>query len=170
MRYLIVGDIHGCVDQFREYYNIFSNVDKVIFVGDYVDRGYNSLLCLKLAMELDNGITLLGNHEIKYYLRFLKGNIDYIPRDIDISRKMEFWDTLLKLMYRYGKPKNFYKDDNIFVSHAPSFLWQHNIDGNDRILTHGLKTDRRNEDGYKIVALPEELYNGEVSQKPIVYG
>lgn len=170
MLYLVVGDIHGCVDQLREYYKLFSQVDKVIFVGDYVDRGYNSLLCLKLCMELENGITLIGNHEIKYYLRFLKGNVDYIPRDIDVSDKMKFWDTLLKLLYRYGKPKKFYKDDNIFVSHSPSFLWQHEVEEDDRMLTHGLKLDQQNNDGYKIVALPETLYNGEVSTKPIIYG
>lgn len=68
----IVGDLHG---QFFDLINLFSSggwppETSYVFLGDFVDRGHNSvetltlLLCLKL--KYPGHITLLrGNHEVR---------------------------------------------------------------------------------------------------------
>lgn len=68
----VVGDIHG---QFHDLVELFKiNGDppqsNYVFLGDYVDRGYNSvetielLMCLKLKFP-DRIILIRGNHETK---------------------------------------------------------------------------------------------------------
>ena len=64
----IIGDIHGEIKQLKiiiDKINYDPAQDKLIFVGDYVDRGADSYQVYKYIKELDNGknIFLRGNHE-----------------------------------------------------------------------------------------------------------
>ncbi len=67
----VVGDIHGDIDSFssiKKFINELKSNEKVIFLGDYVDRGGHSteVICglLELAISLQEKIILLrGNHE-----------------------------------------------------------------------------------------------------------
>lgn len=75
MRTIIIGDIHGC------YYTLISLLDKInldkqndriIFLGDYIDRGKNSFEVVEYLMKLQKEMTkercicLLGNHEYMF--------------------------------------------------------------------------------------------------------
>ncbi|EAY19961.1 Serine/threonine protein phosphatase alpha-1 isoform, putative [Trichomonas vaginalis G3] len=72
----IVGDIHG---QYHDLLRIFDknkdpSVTNYLFMGDYVDRGVNSLetICLLFAYKLkrpENFFLLRGNHECSYINR-----------------------------------------------------------------------------------------------------
>lgn len=67
-RTIIIGDIHGCIDEFNELliklsYN--SIEDRLILVGDLVDRGPNSVAVVSRAREL-NLECVMGNHEHKF--------------------------------------------------------------------------------------------------------
>ncbi len=68
-RTIIVSDIHGCMEEFNELlekvrYN--KSNDKLILIGDYVDRGPASKEVVERTMELvlqDKAIALRGNHD-----------------------------------------------------------------------------------------------------------
>lgn len=87
----IIGDIHGCFDELHELlqnlgYDIRLQSDekslvshpdgrKVVFVGDYVDRGPKVVEVLKLVMDMQKNGTAIcvpGNHDMKL-ARALRG-------------------------------------------------------------------------------------------------
>jgi len=67
-RTIVVGDVHGCVDELRE---LLERVrfrraeDRLVLLGDLMDRGPSPVECVRLARELD-AECLLGNHEEKH--------------------------------------------------------------------------------------------------------
>jgi hypothetical protein len=113
LRNFIIGDLHGCLVEFKELldkinYNPLN--DRVILCGDLIDRGEDSVGCVKLARELDLEC-VLGNHEQRF-LKWFKGNkyLDPYPHytqfsddDVDFINRMPLY---LKL------------DDNSYVVHA----------------------------------------------------
>ena len=77
-RILAVGDIHGMYGKLialMEKVKFNPEEDILIFLGDYIDRGPQSLECLDYVMDLykqypERVVPLLGNHEamcINYY-------------------------------------------------------------------------------------------------------
>lgn len=70
MRLFAIGDIHGCINPFNDLLEKISltKEDKLILLGDYIDRGPNSKAVLDKIIELKqlgfNITPLLGNHEI----------------------------------------------------------------------------------------------------------
>lgn len=65
-RTLMISDIHGCIKQFNEllYVSKFNPLeDKLILLGDYVDRGPRSKETVERVIELvnnDNVVALRG--------------------------------------------------------------------------------------------------------------
>lgn len=65
-----IGDIHGCLEKILrllEALHYDSTTDRLIFLGDYIDRGPDSkgVLDLMLHLQRDNpaNVFLMGNHE-----------------------------------------------------------------------------------------------------------
>lgn len=70
MRCYVIGDIHGCLDELRYLVEALplESGDRLVFLGDYVDRGPNSKGVLSYILELQKHddlelICLKGNHE-----------------------------------------------------------------------------------------------------------
>jgi len=67
-RHIFIGDIHGCIDEFNELLKKVSynrDEDRVILLGDLIDRGPDSVAVVRKARELKLEC-VMGNHEHKY--------------------------------------------------------------------------------------------------------
>lgn len=67
-RYLVVGDVHGCLDELNELLKLASfkkGQDYLVFAGDLVDRGPDPVGCVRLARTL-GAVCVMGNHEEKH--------------------------------------------------------------------------------------------------------
>jgi serine/threonine protein phosphatase 1 len=76
----IVGDIHGCLDVFNRLMDKIDwepNKDRLIFLGDYIDRGKDSKGVVDYIIALTKCSAhvecLIGNHETNF-LEYLSGN------------------------------------------------------------------------------------------------
>ena len=72
-RTLAIGDIHGCLAPLEHLWKIIDPQpeDRIIFIGDYVDRGPDSkgVIDFVISLQPDFDITcLMGNHEEKFFL------------------------------------------------------------------------------------------------------
>lgn len=68
MRTIAIGDIHGCSQALASLLEILQPAadDRVVFLGDYVDRGPDSQGVLELILAIQEQcqvVPLLGNHE-----------------------------------------------------------------------------------------------------------
>lgn len=75
------GDSHGNIEQLEQVLSRipFTDDDLLVFLGDYIDRGDNSIECLKLVMDLskkENVVVLRGNHE-QMMLEFFDSGFSY---------------------------------------------------------------------------------------------
>lgn len=75
----IIGDIHGCLDMLKRLVEKIKwdpAKDKLIFVGDYIDRGPDPKgvvdYILSLMAESSRIQCLIGNHEV-IFLDYIKG-------------------------------------------------------------------------------------------------
>jgi diadenosine tetraphosphatase ApaH/serine/threonine PP2A family protein phosphatase len=101
---VVVGDLHGNIEDLLEiYFRYFDPGQRTfVFLGDYVDRGTNSvhvycfLMCLKIAFPA-NVVLLRGNHEFE-----------------EVCRGYGFKDECLK-KYKTCKPKCSENDDDVYT-------------------------------------------------------
>ena len=72
----VIGDVHGCfsaLDKLLDKIQLTAE-DRLIFLGDYVARGSDSLGVLRLIMGLPNAVCLFSNMADKsfHWQRYLK--------------------------------------------------------------------------------------------------
>jgi serine/threonine protein phosphatase 1 len=76
MRHIVIGDIHGCFDEFMELLGIVAptDSDQIIAIGDTVDRGPDSEKVLEFFRDTPNAVSIMGNHERKH-IRSARGEV-----------------------------------------------------------------------------------------------
>lgn len=150
-RNIIIGDIHGCTEEFDEMLKTLSynhESDRLILLGDLIDRGPDSVGMVRKAREM-NLECVMGNHEAKF-LKWSRSNkkiydkaafyTDFVNDDIDYIAKMPSYLKLnntiavhagLKLGISISGQK---KDDLLHIRYT-------DINGNfislKEVLTHG---------------------------------
>ncbi len=134
-----ISDIHGCSEQLKSLLKKIKDFDKLIFLGDYIDRGPNSKEVIDIIRDLQNKygdkiITLIGNHEdlcLKAY-----DNYDYClwrnPGNGGSQTLKNFnGDVPVEYLNWMRNLKLYYEDDYFYYVHAG--LRPHvEIEDNDR--------------------------------------
>ena len=76
-----IGDLQGCFDELTDLLELIRfdpGRDRLWFTGDLINRGPQSLACLRFVRELgDAAITVLGNHEL-HLLAIANGQVQYM--------------------------------------------------------------------------------------------
>ena len=99
MRNIIIGDVHGCLNELKNLLNEMEynpEDDRLIFVGDLIDRGPYSIETVQYIRDLSGRydvIAIMGNHEEKYvrYRHWMKENKETgktIPMHLPEIKKM----------------------------------------------------------------------------------
>jgi serine/threonine protein phosphatase 1 len=79
-RDLIIGDLHGCYDRLwklLEHIKYDVSVDRLLFVGDLVDRGPDNIKCLDM-ITMPGNYSVLGNHEDMMFNGILDRNFNML--------------------------------------------------------------------------------------------
>ena len=74
-----VGDVQGCLSELEALLNQidFSSSDRIIFLGDLINRGPDSLGTLRLIKSLgDQAIIVLGNHDLHFLAILFGGHVE----------------------------------------------------------------------------------------------
>ncbi len=115
LRTIIIGDVHGCIDEFTELLKKVqydNKTDEVILVGDLIDRGPDSVAVVRKCRELKLKCTL-GNHEIKF-LNWAKNSNSYPPDD----RKHYYYLNKDDIAYMNAMPLYIEISHNLYVIHG----------------------------------------------------
>ncbi len=115
-----IGDVHGCYDELQRLLariNFNENSDRLIFVGDLINRGPRSLAVLHFIKSLGDGAeVVLGNHDISllaYGLGVYHGRHSNFP-EILVNE-----DAHSLLAWLRQKPLLLYLPEmNVYVVHA----------------------------------------------------
>lgn len=170
MRILAISDIHGCHDELVELLNKVnydSNKDKLILLGDYVDRGKDPMKTLLLVGDLmDKGaIVLEGNHD-NMFKQLIKEERLFTALADRYYMKLGT-DITVKDYYRLSTEKK-ERIKEILDKLIPYYEY------NDYIFVHAgvnsnLSVDKN--DPYDLIWLRDEFYdNAAYSNKKVIFG
>lgn len=145
----IIGDVHGCVDELTSLleklgYGVRMEGQgearrarvtaaagrRVIFVGDFVDRGPRPADALRIAMamaEEGQALAVPGNHDSKL-MRWLEG------RNVQLTHGLA--ETAVEMQ---AQPESFRRQVHAFLSSLPYHLWLD--DGRLAVAHAGIRED-----------------------------
>ncbi len=125
-RIIAIGDIHGCADEFEELLVRVSPTgdDRVVLVGDQINRGPDSLRVMDIARSI-GATMLLGNHERRLMLAREGKRIKQLSEeDLDTFRKLrpEDWACMDSALLTLHLPE--YDTVIVHGGFAPGVDWR----------------------------------------------
>jgi len=128
MRHIIIGDIHGCIDELKLLIQKLElqQDDHLYFIGDLIDRGPDSPGVVKYARTLSEKyqvVLILGNHEEKF-LRYLHNK----AHDFYAMKNMKGIEEFDKLILQL---------DEADIKFLSSAYINYNISSQNICLVHG---------------------------------
>lgn len=125
-RLIAIGDIHGCHLEFAELLDRLEPTrdDRIVLLGDLVNRGPDSCRVLDLARE-HRALSLLGNHELRLLKYRRTGDRKYVKEhDLDTYERLrpQDWATLEAMPLTFEEPEL-----NVVLVHGgflPGEPWQ----------------------------------------------
>ncbi len=125
-RLIAIGDIHGCHAEFAELLDRLSLArdDRIILLGDLINRGPDSLKVLDLARNT-KALALLGNHELRLLNYRRTKDRNYLKENDDVTfaqLRPEDWTYIESMLVTYEVPEL----NTVFVhgGFLPSEPWQ----------------------------------------------
>lgn len=116
-RCIFIGDVHGCFDELKlllEKVGYNKENDRLIFVGDLINKGPKSLEVVQLAQSL-NAECIKGNHELRF-IEYVKKNENNRPKWDAI--KLQFGENLSRHVDWLDALPMYIEDDDFLVVHA----------------------------------------------------
>ncbi|MRJ06928.1 MAG: protein phosphatase [Epsilonproteobacteria bacterium] len=112
MRYVVYGDIHGCLEEWEELRRFVPKNSIEICVGDILDKGPFSIEALRYARK-NKILSVLGNHEFKHLRKWWGRNVI-----LDENQK-EVYSQLRKEDFEYLQSMPFFfKLNHLTILHA----------------------------------------------------
>ena len=121
MNTFVIGDIHGSFKQFIDLLkkiNYKQHEDKIILVGDLVNRGPESLAVLNYCMANPNITSVLGNHDLYLlHLMNIRKAEGSLKKVVEAENSEEIFKWLIKrpLMLEIFDQET---DNTFFITHA----------------------------------------------------
>lgn len=112
MKTFVIADVHGCLNELHQLLDktcIDLKKDRLIMLGDYIDRGEDSAGTVKWLMELKNG--KYGEHAV-----LLRGNHEQMVLESAITHNRSFW-TAEELRFFESLP-TYFEDEHFIYVHA----------------------------------------------------
>ena len=162
---IVVGDVHGCLIELEELLDKCSyrpDKDRLIFVGDLINRGEHSLEVLQLVYAL-GAECVLGNHEMALLKRFES------PSETRGDGLSEEIRERASFLIPWIRSWPFYIEEKRFVVVHAGVVPEYTLEKTPpKILTHVRYWDRKLRRMDKYSGIPwYRLYEGE---RLVIYG
>jgi hypothetical protein len=138
-RTIIIGDVHGCLYEVQDLLAKVAFVpgtDRLVFVGDLVDRGPQQIGALRFAIGIGADV-VLGNHEDKY-LRYHRWKQLQKAKKLKPGHHQPSMKPEMLALYDQLE-----EDDFAAMELWPRILPLGDFDGEDFVVVHaGVETNR----------------------------